>query len=941
MAISLLDINPGDTIQGMVEKINYNFDQLQANGGGPQGIQGEQGEQGLRGPRGFQGDQGVRGNMWFIKTNGTSPIPDETPMDNDLSFDGNAEVYIFNGGIWEDTNFNIASALESPFAAFDNFSIGVRNNYENRHLVLGATEDLDNIDTKPSLVICSSMASDADAHADGIEFYYREDSIGGLDPSKRFGGLGIKMDSFSNKELTLESVSTLKITANTNQSVKTSLVLEGSNKTLKWTGFNGVTTDSNVFPLLLTNKEGKIMTGALDGNNNYTYDWFVSKTTNGGETYNVLAPTMSNSTNRSTLGSGDNPIGGIFIGQTNTGQNVDNSGSIVGVGDGTTKYSFNACTLTGIAGALFGEPFGFLGVHDKGITVGQLTQPSNDGLNTMRCGIALIDKITAGPALTLMGRGTKTDYFSSSMSGKAFNISSDTCSAVCEGTVATNQSYSNDIMRGSQYGSNPLIALKANGTDKLSNQLSIKGGKGGHSVSISGGRSYNKKRGGDVYISGGDVIVADPEEQQTTTQLKYQPLYFGDVVIGVNPDNHKDYYTTSTGVDGNSNRGVNDPKNATTPLDFYDINNFTAHANNIWLDSDAQSRIFRRDYYINELAAYPSVNKKEYLTLNMGGLCTLHHGNPIILKDDEMYNYQMVSGKMAYIVRKRWNPSTQKIDTKVFPFVININDDPFANGDVYALVTTDWVKVGNMVQCHTRINFYFYTPVSTTGINLHALYNGYNYSGLYNGNNVVNKRNTSGLIPNILLPVIPKSGDNIRWCGSVIGSGTVYAEKNGSSNQGGFLNGTKTVIFSGIDNNDSNTFSNRRHDANGKITRQGVFNVFSADVLYDECTSNYNNLYTENDLLVDGFPYIVPNCLLSNGSMDKMIEFREFFTMGEFNYSYMLNSFFLKGTSNPNGHEPFRQNWYDFQLRLELQFAQQIATQGSWNVNLGTILGNG
>jgi hypothetical protein len=63
--------------------------------------------------------------------------------------------------------------------------------------------------------------------------------------------------------------------------------------------------------------------------------------------------------------------------------------------------------------------------------------------------------------------------------------------------------------------------------------------------------------------------------------------------------------------------------------------------------------------------------------------------------------------------------------------------------------------------------------------------------------------------------------------------------------------------------------------------------------------------------------------------------------MGEFNYSYMLNSFFSKSTTNLNGHEPFRQNWYeDLDLRLELQFAQQISTYGGWNVSLGTILGN-
>lgn len=951
MAISLLDINPGDTIQGMVEKINYNFDQLQANGGGPQGIRGEQGDQGVRGPRGFQGDQGVRGNMWFIKTNGTSPIPDETPTDNDLSFDGNAEVYIFSEGAWEDTHFNIASALESPFAAFDNDSIGVRNVYEDRHLVLGAIEDLDNINTKPSLVICTNMASDADSHTDGIEFYHREDNTEGLEPSNRFGGLGIKTDSFSNMELTLESVGTLKITANTDTNDETSLVLEGSNKTLKWTGFNGVTTDSNVFPLLLTNSEGKMMTGALDGNNNYTYDWCVFKRNASSTRETFLMPKLSNLGNTSYLGYTNNRILGLFLG---TSDQIS-PGFIFGTKNNLLGYGLligSSSTDTDAAAVL--------GVHNAGITVGTPLVATNDlsGVNGKRRGITIKDDESAGGCLTLAGNGAATDYIANAMSARAFVYYMSTKSSECVGKLDMSASYVDDLPKGSQYGSNSIITINTkssangNAVNKLANQLTIKGGKGGNSISITGGRAYNKKRGGDVYISGGDVIYEDPESATNPNEIYYQPHYFGDVVIGVNPDNHKKYYENYTGTDSNGDRGVNDPKNL-QKLDFYDINNFTAHANNIWLDSDAQSRVFRSNYYKSGttngygLGSYPSITNVDHLTLDMSGLCTAHHGSPIILTEDNEYRHQMMSGQMTYIVRKRW--VNNAIDTKVFPFIYPNTENTW-RGDVYALVATDWIKVGNMVQCHTKMNFYV-----VVGEALYVLYNGYNYSSLNNGNNVIHKRNTNGLIPNILLPVVLKLDGEVLYGSSVVGSGTVYAERkltsgtNMETNTPGFLIGAKNVIFSGKARNAiGNVFNNGHHNNNGELTAASAYpmglnlNTDNNNPLRmwarDIPTANYETAFSDNDLLFNSVPYIVPNCLVSdtsgNVTYDKMAEFREFFTTGEFNYTYMLNPYF-----DIAEHAPFRQNWADL---LDFRILDVLVPNATlWNRSLNLNLGNG
>ena len=70
MSINLKQILITDTDNIKLDKVNYNFDQLVSNGGGPQGPQGSVGEtgpigitgaQGIQGTQGIQGDQGIKG----------------------------------------------------------------------------------------------------------------------------------------------------------------------------------------------------------------------------------------------------------------------------------------------------------------------------------------------------------------------------------------------------------------------------------------------------------------------------------------------------------------------------------------------------------------------------------------------------------------------------------------------------------------------------------------------------------------------------------------------------------------------------------------------------------------------------------------------------------------------------------------------------------------
>ena len=65
-------LHPSDSDSIKFEKINYNFDQLVANGGGPAGPTGPQGE---KGDHGFTGDKGQKGEQGFKGESGETTSP--------------------------------------------------------------------------------------------------------------------------------------------------------------------------------------------------------------------------------------------------------------------------------------------------------------------------------------------------------------------------------------------------------------------------------------------------------------------------------------------------------------------------------------------------------------------------------------------------------------------------------------------------------------------------------------------------------------------------------------------------------------------------------------------------------------------------------------------------------------------------------------------------
>ena len=111
MPITIQEIIASDTISQLVDKTNFNFDQLLLNGGGPSGPQGPQG------PTGPAGGRGEKGSTWYEDTSvvapGNTPLavpPTVTPLSGDYYLQFNGDVWEYNGNVWVITTVN----LEGP-----------------------------------------------------------------------------------------------------------------------------------------------------------------------------------------------------------------------------------------------------------------------------------------------------------------------------------------------------------------------------------------------------------------------------------------------------------------------------------------------------------------------------------------------------------------------------------------------------------------------------------------------------------------------------------------------------------------------------------------------------------------------------------------------------------------------------------------------------------
>jgi hypothetical protein len=117
MPITIQELIPSDTISQAVNKINFNFDQLLLNGGGPVGPAGP------IGPTGPVGGRGLRGATWYHDpaiAPGTDPntIIIATVEENDYYLQANGDVWEYNGTVWILTSVNLTGPQGSAGSSF-------------------------------------------------------------------------------------------------------------------------------------------------------------------------------------------------------------------------------------------------------------------------------------------------------------------------------------------------------------------------------------------------------------------------------------------------------------------------------------------------------------------------------------------------------------------------------------------------------------------------------------------------------------------------------------------------------------------------------------------------------------------------------------------------------------------------------------------------------
>ena len=119
--INILNVLQGDNQSTIVDKINYNFDQILSSGGGPQGQQGligSTGPIGPQGPQGVQGTPGPSGSKWFVQDSSpasgavTGSNPWTYPTIGDYWLDPDSadqDIYVFTATGWTYSGYGLAA----------------------------------------------------------------------------------------------------------------------------------------------------------------------------------------------------------------------------------------------------------------------------------------------------------------------------------------------------------------------------------------------------------------------------------------------------------------------------------------------------------------------------------------------------------------------------------------------------------------------------------------------------------------------------------------------------------------------------------------------------------------------------------------------------------------------------------------------------------------
>lgn len=699
MSLPIIDIHAGDTMSGMVDKINYNFTLLSLKGGGPAGIQGIQGLRGPVGPQ-AQGIQGTEGNMIY----NIDPTPNGFPVNNYNLRD----TFIYNGVIYQITEngvqqiTNLYDSVQSPFGlAVDGLqTINPHTNYKTYPFILG----IDTGETTSISEILSHTSSDR----------------GVLNISNKNLPSFIKFFNNTTNNTTL--IGTIKGT-NTDK-----FVLQGDTENgiqINGGGFhidvdkNGISlpvnrtnTEYSTSSFIVSTKNDK---GTIDNN------WYNAWCTVYDNNCATLFPFKSGSGSTSSIGLKTNlqhRIDQICVTKTanlffDTGNGITEYVSIQADGASPTSPIVDNTFLSknGIALGGLKTPSIVDSIHAKfesdlfSIKLSTPTQwASNQKYGTMMTITSLGDNTIPGVV--------SSDYIS--ISDLSQHVSTGNSDWLYCGRILLTTNINEIKFKTENYG-NLIVADRKSesGSHKSANDtLHIHGADSmrysGNDIVLSGGNqlgnSSNKSSmGGNVYLSGGSAFNGD-------NNLKTDIKRYGDVIIGINPLHHVGCFNPSnyTSTSYLTNNSSTNPEN----VGFFDVNNVAIHGNRIVIDSNANFRKITDGYtkdkemtssmhgggsYQANQDWKPYVSSPENTTFQVSGVNTISHTEPIVIDRKEICSHQFMSGVMRRGIRFYLDSSNKPAKEFIDQSMISNTFVKNNGASLYFLYEQVWQKVGNIV----------------------------------------------------------------------------------------------------------------------------------------------------------------------------------------------------------------------------------------------------
>lgn len=657
MSIPIKDINAGDTVSSMVDKINYNFDLLALKGGGPQGLQGVQGVRGSVGLQGVQGLQGLRGAGMSNGEGAGAPtdVPGSYSI-GDTYIDGEGNIYTLTyTDHYEWINiFNPTELTESPFIF--HFPNGTDDEdgkciipIENRPLILGFDStnsyDVSAINTMMYMNDLGDEKGHLNFTVNGSEqFLVGIWNIGdALNPS-RIAHIEYANDISTDVIKIINEQSNFQIGNQNSTSFETRLMGE-----VALDGYDRQVQSTNRVIVTASESGGRII---------FTPSWYIDGS------LSSLFPEGTYD-----IGKDGNRIKDTYI----EPDGVMYTGTISQTQNKFPKIKYGSIGDTNNTIAA---------ISKNGISVGiESAAYANNFLDSTTFGVLVGNELNGNgyaPNIKLKANSTSIDSNAEIVQQTAFSRVYVGITPYIKNRIGfTSQANKTAFLNESISPTVGAYRISDKLPKNVKDMLCVRGrtSECGSDVLIQGGDSVSSGNistdfynvGGNVYISGGSAYRnANGEISDLPFGVEEDSANLGNVIIGINPLKHEtisqDNYGSLLRSDGIS---------ATNPngIRFFDVCDVAIHGNRIVIDSHANARKYEE--YVGELGtssyqmatlpigAYnqfrindgtPMINDVECSTLQISALNTIVTETPILLETSDIYYHQFLNGVMSYAI---------------------------------------------------------------------------------------------------------------------------------------------------------------------------------------------------------------------------------------------------------------------------------------------------